>query len=181
MGPSLCPEQGHEGHIHEVLQEDRCSSMYSNYYAFSSCIFMYSRIVLLFLHLGNLIRNIDWCSFSQVKNKPWHTWVCTWIWHHRKQYVYIHTCYTYEDFIGRMYVNINEKKRFGGSLDADTQIIIKKCKFCVKWQVNTSEMCKISIRLRILLKLKVKHQVVLYICYLCRYFWKEEDYRQVVC
>jgi hypothetical protein len=29
----------------------------------SSCIFMYSCIVLLFLHLGNLIRNIDWWFF----------------------------------------------------------------------------------------------------------------------
>jgi hypothetical protein len=36
----------------------------------SSCIFMYSRIVLLSLHLGNPIRNIDWCLFLQVKNKP---------------------------------------------------------------------------------------------------------------
>jgi hypothetical protein len=34
MGLSLSPERGHEGHIREVLQEDRCSSMYSNYYAF---------------------------------------------------------------------------------------------------------------------------------------------------
>ncbi len=34
MGLSLSPERGHEGRIHEVLQEDRCSSMYSNYYAF---------------------------------------------------------------------------------------------------------------------------------------------------
>jgi hypothetical protein len=33
MGLSLIPEQGHEGRICEVLQEDRCSSMYSNYYA----------------------------------------------------------------------------------------------------------------------------------------------------
>jgi hypothetical protein len=34
MGLSLSPERGHEGHIREVLQEDRCSSMYSNYFAF---------------------------------------------------------------------------------------------------------------------------------------------------
>jgi hypothetical protein len=44
MGLSLSPERGHEGRIHEVLQEDHCSSMYSNYYAFV----MYSHIVLLF-------------------------------------------------------------------------------------------------------------------------------------
>ncbi len=50
-----------------------------------SCIFMYSRIVLLFLHSGNLIRNTDWCLLSQVKNKPWHPWVYSWIWHHREQ------------------------------------------------------------------------------------------------
>jgi hypothetical protein len=63
MGLSSSPEPGYEGHICEVLQEDHCSSMYSNYYALSSCILMFSRIVLLFLHLGNLIRNIDWCLF----------------------------------------------------------------------------------------------------------------------
>jgi hypothetical protein len=34
MGLSLSPERGHKGHILEVLQEDRCSSMYSNYYTF---------------------------------------------------------------------------------------------------------------------------------------------------
>jgi hypothetical protein len=33
MGLSLSPEQGHEGAICEVLQEDRFSSMYSNNYA----------------------------------------------------------------------------------------------------------------------------------------------------
>jgi hypothetical protein len=33
MGLGLSPEQGNEGHIREVVQEDRCSSMYSNYYA----------------------------------------------------------------------------------------------------------------------------------------------------
>jgi hypothetical protein len=37
----------------------------------SSCIFMYSRIVSLFLHLGNLIRNIDWCLFfRRLKINP---------------------------------------------------------------------------------------------------------------
>jgi hypothetical protein len=32
MGLSLSLERGHGGRIREVLQEDRCSSMYSNYY-----------------------------------------------------------------------------------------------------------------------------------------------------
>jgi hypothetical protein len=41
MGLSLSLERGHEGRIREVLQEDRCSSMYSNYYAF----------VVLYLHV----------------------------------------------------------------------------------------------------------------------------------
>ncbi len=34
MGLSLSLEPGPEGRIREVLQEDRCSSMYSNYYVF---------------------------------------------------------------------------------------------------------------------------------------------------
>jgi hypothetical protein len=41
MGLSLSPEGGHEGRIREALQEHRCSSMYSNYYAF----------VVLYLHV----------------------------------------------------------------------------------------------------------------------------------
>ncbi len=36
MGLSLSLERGHEGRIREVLQEDRCSSMYSKYYAFTA-------------------------------------------------------------------------------------------------------------------------------------------------
>jgi hypothetical protein len=63
MGLSLSLEQGHEGSIHEVLQEDCCSRMYINFYALSSCNILYSRIVCNFLHPGNLIRNIDWCLF----------------------------------------------------------------------------------------------------------------------
>jgi hypothetical protein len=59
MGLSLSLERGHEGCICEVLQEDCCSSMNSNYYALLSCNIMYSRIVLLSLHSGNLIRNVD--------------------------------------------------------------------------------------------------------------------------
>ncbi len=66
MGLSLSPERGHEGRIREVLQEDHCSSMYSNFlYAFVihiSCRY--------FLHSGNLIHNADWYLFSQVINKP---------------------------------------------------------------------------------------------------------------
>jgi hypothetical protein len=41
MGLSLSPEQDHEGRIREVLQGDRCPSMYSNYYTF----------VVLYLHV----------------------------------------------------------------------------------------------------------------------------------
>ncbi len=68
MRLSLSPEQGHEGRIRDVLQEDRCSSMYSNYHALPSCIFMYSRIVLLFPHSGNLIR-ITWCAAGKGNQK----------------------------------------------------------------------------------------------------------------
>jgi hypothetical protein len=79
MGFSLCPERGHEGCICEVPHEDGCSSMYIDYYGLLSCIYMYdslcsiiqySSICLLFLHLGDLILNIDWCLFLQGKNKP---------------------------------------------------------------------------------------------------------------
>jgi hypothetical protein len=49
MGLSLSLERGHEGRIREVLQEDRCSSMYSNSMHLSSCNIMYSPIVLLLL------------------------------------------------------------------------------------------------------------------------------------
>ncbi len=64
MGLSLSLERGHEGRIREVLQEDRCSSMYGNYHAFAPHILKHSHIVSLFLHPGNLIRNVDWCLFS---------------------------------------------------------------------------------------------------------------------
>ncbi len=43
MGFSLCPERGYEGRIREVPQEDGCSSMYIDYYALLSCIYMYLR------------------------------------------------------------------------------------------------------------------------------------------
>jgi hypothetical protein len=49
MGLSLSPELGHEGHIREVLQEDRCSSMYSNYMHLSPYNIPYPCIVLRFL------------------------------------------------------------------------------------------------------------------------------------
>jgi hypothetical protein len=49
MGLSLSPERGQEGRIREVLQEDRCGSMYSNYYALLSCNVTYSHISLLSL------------------------------------------------------------------------------------------------------------------------------------
>jgi hypothetical protein len=51
MGLSLCPERGHEGRIRKVLQEDCCSSMYSNYYAFVVLylhVFMYCALVPAF-------------------------------------------------------------------------------------------------------------------------------------
>jgi hypothetical protein len=47
MGFSIRPEGGHEGRIHEVPQEDRCSSMYIDYYALSSCTCTYSHYDLL--------------------------------------------------------------------------------------------------------------------------------------
>jgi hypothetical protein len=59
MGLSFSPERGHEGRIREVLQGDPSSSMYLNYHALPSCIFMYLHVVLLFLHTGDLIRNTD--------------------------------------------------------------------------------------------------------------------------
>ncbi len=71
MGFSICPERGHEGHTREVPQEDRCSSMYMDYYAWSSCTYLHALTIMIrlfyylvfdylslaFLHVGNLIRN----------------------------------------------------------------------------------------------------------------------------
>ncbi len=48
MGLSLSLERGHEGCIHEVLQKDGCSSMYSIYICLTSCNVMYSRNMLQF-------------------------------------------------------------------------------------------------------------------------------------
>jgi hypothetical protein len=56
MGLSSSPEQGHEGHVREVPQEDHGSSMYSNYMQLCvvvELLIMHSRIVLLFLYQGN--------------------------------------------------------------------------------------------------------------------------------
>jgi hypothetical protein len=83
MGFSLSPERGHEGCIREVPQKDGCSSMYIDYYALSSFIYMYSRFMIRFVRLFSIRlsvfaipasrrsnHNIDWCLFLQVKNKP---------------------------------------------------------------------------------------------------------------
>ncbi len=48
MGFSLSPERGHEVRTREVPQEDRCSSMYTNCYAFLSCTHMYELLARLF-------------------------------------------------------------------------------------------------------------------------------------
>ncbi len=64
MGLSLSPELGHEERIREVLQEDRCSIMYS---IICSRHLVHSRIMLLFLHSGILIRNTDGVYFRRLK------------------------------------------------------------------------------------------------------------------
>jgi hypothetical protein len=48
IGLSLSPEQGHEGRVRKVPQEDRCSSMYSNY--MQLCVV----IVLQIMHSCNM-------------------------------------------------------------------------------------------------------------------------------
>jgi hypothetical protein len=53
-----------------VLQENSCSSMYSNYCVLISCNIVCYIICLHFLLFGKLIQDTDWCLFSQVKNKP---------------------------------------------------------------------------------------------------------------
>jgi hypothetical protein len=63
MGLSLSPEQGHEGRIREVLQEDRCSSMYSIYMHHCLVISCIHVSCCYFLRSWNLIRNINWCLF----------------------------------------------------------------------------------------------------------------------
>ncbi len=81
----LCAERGYEGRVREVLQEDVCSSMYSNYYTFVVLylhLFTYRAIIPAFRKSDH---NVDWCLFWQVKNKPWRPWVYTWIWHRREQ------------------------------------------------------------------------------------------------
>jgi hypothetical protein len=49
MGLSLSPERGYEGRIREVHQEDRCSSMYSNY--MQLCVI----VVLQIMHSGIML------------------------------------------------------------------------------------------------------------------------------
>ncbi len=82
---SLSPDRGHEERIREVLHEDRCSSMYSNY--------MHCRLVMSCIHVSccnSCIKGIGFVIlifvyFSQVKNKPWLPWVYSWFWHCREQ------------------------------------------------------------------------------------------------
>ncbi len=55
MGLTLSLERGHEGHIREVPQADRCSSMYSNHMQLCIVVVLQivrSHIMLLFLHQG---------------------------------------------------------------------------------------------------------------------------------
>jgi hypothetical protein len=86
---------GHEGRIHEVLQEDGCSSMYGTMVTQLCCrkkltwviynmlsVINYSMIIPWFV---NQTYNTDWCYFSQGKNKPWLPWVYSWIRHRREQ------------------------------------------------------------------------------------------------
>jgi hypothetical protein len=64
MGLSSSLQRGLEGRIREVLQEDGCSSMCSNYHML---IFVKCHVFLQYacnsLRLGKLIRNTDWCLF----------------------------------------------------------------------------------------------------------------------
>jgi hypothetical protein len=51
MGLNLSPERGHKRRIREVLQEDRCSNMYSKYYAvvvLQHHVFTYRAAILAF-------------------------------------------------------------------------------------------------------------------------------------
>ncbi len=53
----------------------------------STCMIrLFDYLLPLFLHLGNPICTINWWLFSQVKNKPWRTWVYTWFWHCRQHW-----------------------------------------------------------------------------------------------
>ncbi len=73
---SLSLQQVHEGRIHEVLQEDGCSSIYNRWLCILSvqfaCFINMPCIISKFIHIA------DSYLFSQVKNKPWLPWVCTW-------------------------------------------------------------------------------------------------------
>jgi hypothetical protein len=62
MKLNLSPERGYEGRIREVLQEDRCSSMYSNYHAFVIFylhVFTYHVAIPAFRESAS----VDWCLF----------------------------------------------------------------------------------------------------------------------
>ncbi len=86
MGLSLSPERGSEGCIREVLQEDRCSSMYSNYYAFVILLcHVFTYHVTISCIQGICFVILIGVYFSQVKNRPWLPWVYSWIWHRCEQ------------------------------------------------------------------------------------------------
>ncbi len=100
MGFSLCPERGHEGGIREVPWEDSCSSMYCTLIITCCCLVTVNiHVMICICYYSALaiypphpclykIRFIALTGvyFSQVKNKPWHTWVYTWFQHCREQY-----------------------------------------------------------------------------------------------
>ncbi len=103
MGLSLSLEQGHEGRIREVLQEDCCSSTVCTViYASSYCNVMYPHIMLYCCAQGTWFVILIDVYFSQVKNKPWLPWVYSWIWHHRKQlrWVWSHVYKLYFLYLG---------------------------------------------------------------------------------
>jgi hypothetical protein len=63
MGLSLSLERDHEGRIREVLQEDCCSSMYCNYYAFAALYLYVFTYHVAIPASGNLICKTDRCLF----------------------------------------------------------------------------------------------------------------------
>ncbi len=80
MGLSLNLERGHEGRTREVPWEDRCSSRLYTLSLHRLVFTCHTRIPVS----GKPIHDIDVVNFLKVKNKPWHKWVYTWFWHHRK-------------------------------------------------------------------------------------------------
>jgi hypothetical protein len=70
---SLSLDQGHEGHIHEVLQEDSCSSMYKLQLRVLVCmmeIAINPIVRVINIHVQEFIYDTDVVYFSQVKTKP---------------------------------------------------------------------------------------------------------------